>query len=205
MSTELLNLAQRREALEKGLQQFIHGTLLDSALRHWEQQYSMKPSFVLNRFLNDICTTEELRFYRKDMLKQVLYELSTLEKQELLRVEKPQEQEQEDELIAETISEAFLGFIESVMLTVKSTDQADFTQDVIEQLEEIGLAIAANAQINSASFVEFLPFTSYAKVLTSIYEVYCDFYGPMRADQVYAQTKLKIKANYPEVDLHQLL
>lgn len=202
MSTELLNLAQRREALEKGLQQFIHGTLLDSALRHWEQQYSMKPSFVLNRFLNDICTTEELRFYRKDMLKQVLYELSTLEKQELLRVEKTQEQEQEDELIAETISEAFLGFIESVMLTMKSTDQADFTQDVIEQLEEIGLA---NAQINSASFVEFLPFTSYAKVLTSIYEVYCDFYGPMRADQVYAQTKLKIKANYPEVDLHQLL
>ncbi|WP_180128637.1 MULTISPECIES: hypothetical protein [unclassified Acinetobacter] len=205
MSTELLNLAQRREALEKGLQQFIHGTLLDSALRHWEQQYSMKPSFVLNRFLNDICTTEELRFYRKDMLKQVLYELSTLEKQELLRGEKTQEQEQEDELIAETISEAFLGFIESVMLTMKSTDQADFTQDVIEQLEEIGLAIAANAQINSASFVEFLPFTSYAKVLTSIYEVYCDFYGPMRADQVYAQTKLKIKANYPEVDLHQLL
>ncbi|WP_257226298.1 MULTISPECIES: hypothetical protein [unclassified Acinetobacter] len=107
MSTELLNLAQRREALEKGLQQFIHGTLLDSALRHWEQQYSMKPSFVLNRFLNDICTTEELRFYRKDMLKQVLYELSTLEKQELLRVEKPQKQVQEDELIAETISEAF--------------------------------------------------------------------------------------------------
>ena len=205
MSTELLNLAQRREALEKGLQQFIHGTLLDSALRHWEQQYSMKPSFVLNRFLNDICTTEELRFYRKDMLKQVLYELSTLEKQELLGVEKPREQVQEDELIAETISEAFLGFIESVMLTVKSTDQADFTQDVIEQLEEIGLAIAANAQINSASFVEFLPLTSYTKVLTSIYEVYCDFYGPMRADQVYAQTKLKIKANYPEVDLHQLL
>ena len=205
MSTELLNLAQRREALEKGLQQFIHGTLLDSALRHWEQQYSMKPSFVLNRFLNDICTTEELRFYRKDMLKQVLYELSTLEKQELLRAEKPQEQVQEDELIAETISEAFLGFIESVMLTVKSTDQADFTQDVIQQLEEIGLAIAANAQINSASFVEFLPLTSYAKVLTSIYEVYCDFYGPMRADQVYAQIKLKIKANYPEVDLHQLL
>ena len=205
MSTELLNLAQRREALEKGLQQFIHGTLLDSALRHWEQQYSMKPSFVLNRFLNDICTTEELRFYRKDMLKQVLYELSTLEKQELLRAEKPQEQVQEDELIAETISEAFLGFIESVMLTVKSTDQADFTQDVIQQLEEIGLAIAANAQINSASFVEFLPLTSYAKVLASIYEVYCDFYGPMRADQVYAQIKLKIKANYPEVDLHQLL
>lgn len=205
MSTELLNLAQRREALEKGLQHFIHGTLLDSALRHWEQQYSMKPSFVLNRFLNDICTTEELRFYRKDMLKQVLYELSTLEKQELLRGKKPQEQEQDDELIAETISDAFLGFIESVMLTVKSTDQADFTQDVIEQLEEIGLAIAANAQINTASFVEFLPLTSYAKVLTSIYEVYCDFYGPMRADQVYAQTKLKIKANYPEVDLHQLV
>ncbi|WP_257226297.1 MULTISPECIES: hypothetical protein [unclassified Acinetobacter] len=91
------------------------------------------------------------------------------------------------------------------MLTVKSKDQADFIQDVIQQLEEIGLAIAANAQINTASFIEFLSLTSYAKVLTSIYEVYCDFYGPMRADQVYAQTKLKIKANYPEVDLHQLL
>ncbi|KAB0625372.1 hypothetical protein F7P75_10725 [Acinetobacter gandensis] len=205
MSTELLNLAQRREALEKGLQQYLQGNMLQGALLHWEQQYSMKPSFVLNRFLNDICTTEELRFYRKDMLKQVLYELSTLEKQALLRIEKPKENSQVEALVADSISDAFLAFTEAVLQNTKPVDVNDFNQEVIEQIEQMGLAVAANAQINTASFVEFLPLTSYAKVLTYIYEVFCEFYGPMRADQVYAQTKLKIKANFPEVDLHQLL
>lgn len=205
MSTELLNLAQRREALEKGLQQYLQGNMLQGALLHWEQQYSMKPSFVLNRFLNDICTTEELRFYRKDMLKQVLYELSTLEKQALLRIEKPKENVAVEVLVADTISDAFLAFTEAVLQSAKPEDVNDFNQEVIEQIEQMGLAVAAKAQINTPSFVEFLPLTSYAKVLTCIYEVFCEFYGPMRADQVYAQTKLKIKANFPEVDLHQLL
>lgn len=177
MSTELLNLAQRREALEKGLQQYLQGNMLQGALLHWEQQYSMKPSFVLNRFLNDICTTEELRFYRKDMLKQVLYELSTLEKQALLRIEKPKENEQFEALVADTISDAFLAFTDAVLQSTKLADVNDFNQEVIEQIEQMGLAVAANAQINTASFVEFLPLTSYAKVLTCIYEVFCEFYG----------------------------
>ncbi len=205
MTTELLNIAQRRSALEKGLEQFLDGSMLQGALQHWEQQYSTQPAFVLNRFLNDICTTDELRLYRKEMLKQVLFELSSLEKQVLMRSEQPQQQAKEVELISADISDAFLAFTNDVLQLVKTPDQADFRAEVITQLEEMGLAIAANAQINSASFVEFLPLTRYAQVLTSIYEVFCDFYGPMRADQVYAQTKLKIKANFPDVDLHQLL
>ena len=44
-----------------------------------------------------------------------------------------------------------------------------------------------------------------AFIITAVYEIFCEFYGPMRADQVYAESKLKIMSLYPVVVLHQLL
>ncbi|WP_425918819.1 hypothetical protein [Acinetobacter sp. TSRC1-2] len=67
------------------------------------------------------------------------------------------------------------------------------------------LVIVTYAKINQTTFVEFLLLTSYAQVITAIYECYWDFYGPVKADQVYTRVKMNIRAKYPDVDLHQLL
>ena len=40
---------------------------------------------------------------------------------------------------------------------------------------------------------------------TTSYECYCEFYGSVKAEQVYARVKNNIKAKYPDVNLHQLL
>ncbi len=69
MSTETLTILQKRQAIERGLSQYLQGTLLEQVLNHWEAKDGDRPSFVLNRFLSEICTTEELRYFRKDMLK----------------------------------------------------------------------------------------------------------------------------------------
>lgn len=68
MSTETLSILQKRQAIERGLSQYLPGTLLEQVLNHWEAKYGDQPSFVLNRFLSEICTTEELRYHRKDIL-----------------------------------------------------------------------------------------------------------------------------------------
>lgn len=91
------------------------------------------------------------------------------------------------------------------MLTVTVAELNDFNTEVKEQLQEMGLAIMSSAKINQAAFVEFLPLTRYAQVITAIYECYCEFYGPAKADQLYARVKTSIKTKYPDVDLHQLL
>jgi len=41
--------------------------------------------------------------------------------------------------------------------------------------------------------------------ITASDECYCEFYGPVKTDQVYARVKTNIQAKYPDVKLHQLL
>ena len=205
MSSEILNLMQRRQAIERGLQQYFNGTMLDRALAHWEQQYSGKPAFVLNRFLSEICTTEELRHSRKDMLRQVLQALSEMEKQELLQGVQQAKPAVEDELISVELIDAFSQFIAFVLDAVAVKDLTDFEQEIQQQLRQKGFGQHSNEALGSPEFAASLPISSYAFIITAVYEIFCEFYGPMRADQVYAQSKLKIKSLYPDVDLHQLL
>lgn len=202
MPNELLSVIQKKQAIERGLSHYMNGTALERVLNYWEQEYGDQPSFVLNRFLSEICNTDELRFYRKEMLKKVLSEMSAVEKQVLLEI-KPQPEP--EELISIAIADACLAFVDVVMLTVIATDLDDFNDEVKKQLQTMGLAIATSVKINDAAFIDVLPLTLYAQVITSIYECYCEFYGPAKADQVYARAKMEIKSKYPDVDLHQLL
>lgn len=208
MQTEVLSVAQKRRAIERGLSHFIESTKLEKVLNYWEEQYSDKPSFVLNRFLSEICYNDELRLYRKDMLKHVLSELSAVEKQVLLK-KKPDEKRVSSNLLEEAISfdisDAFLEFLQAIMQQVQTVDHMDFNHEVKQNLQEMGLAVQHSSSIDTTEFSEFLPITIYADVLTCVYQVFCEFYGPTRADSVYARIKQQIKSKYPEVDLHQLL
>ena len=202
MPNELLSVIQKKQAIERGLSHYMNGTVLERVLNYWEQEYGDQPSFVLNRFLSEICNTDELRFYRKEMLKKVLSEMSAIEKQVLLEI-KPQPEP--EELISIAIADACLALVNAVMLTVTAADLDDFNDEVKKQLQAMGLAIETSVKINDAAFIDVLPLTLYAQVITSIYECYCEFYGPAKADQVYARAKMEIKNKYPDVDLHQLL
>ena len=202
MPNELLSVIQKKQAIERGLSHYMNGTALERVLNYWEQEYGDQPSFVLNRFLSEICNTDELRFYRKEMLKKVLSEMSAVEKQVLLEIKPKPEPE---ELISIAIADACLALVDAVMLTVTATELDDFNDEVKKQLQAMGLAIETSVKINTAAFIDVLPLTLYAQVITIIYECYCEFYGPAKADQVYARAKMEIKSKYPDVDLHQLL
>ncbi len=207
MPNELLSVMQKKQAIERGLSPYMNGTVLERVLNYWEQEYGDQPSFVLNRFLSEICNTDELRFYRKEMLRQVLSEMAAVEKQVLLEI-KPLEIKQKPEpevLISIDMKDAFLALIDAVMLTVVATDLNDFNDEVKKQLQTMGLAIVTSVKLNDAAFIDFLPLSLYAQVITIIYECYCEFYGPAKADQLYARVKMEIKTQYPDVDLHQLL
>ena len=202
MPNELLSVIQKKQAIERGLSHYMNGTALERVLNYWEQEYGDQPSFVLNRFLSEICNTDELRFYRKEMLKKVLSEMSAVEKQVLLEIKPKPEPE---ELISIAIADACLALVDAVMLTVTATELDDFNDEVKKQLQAMCLAIETSVKINDAAFIDVLPLTLYAQVITIIYECYCEFYGPAKADQVYARAKMEIKSKYPDVDLHQLL
>lgn len=202
MPNELLTVMQKKQAIERGLSHYLQGTVLERVLSYWEQEYGDKPSFVLNRFMNDICNTDELRVHRKEMLKQVLCEMSAVEKQVLLDT---QPKVQMEVLISADFADAFFDLINGVLQTVARADLNDFNAEVKNHIQALGIAIEKSANLNDAAFAECLPLTSYAQVITASYECYCEFYGPSKADQVYARVKMDIKNKYPSVDLHHLL
>ncbi|TCB67492.1 hypothetical protein [Acinetobacter sp. ANC 4178] len=202
MPNELLTMGQKRTAIERGLSQYLTGIALERVLSYWEQEYGDKPSFVLNRFLSEVCNTDELRFYRKDMLRQVLFEISEVEKQVLLQV-KPQEKQ--EALVSGQLSDAFAQFVAYVVKGVVQLDFADFDQDVKQRLTDLGYVVVEQAAIHEVKFISDLPITSYSRVITTVYEVYCEFYGPSKADFVFARAKEQIKQQFMDVDLHQLI
>lgn len=100
---------------------------------------------------------------------------------------------------------SFFDLINGVLQTVARADLNDFNAEVKNHVQALGIAIEKSANLNDAAFAECLPLTSYAQVITASYECYCEFYGPSKADQVYARVKMDIKSKYPSVDLHHLL
>lgn len=202
MPNELLSIGQKRSAIERGLSQYLNGIALERVLSYWEKEYGDKPSFVLNRFLSEVCNTDELRFYRKDMLRQVLFEIAQVEKQVLLEV-KPQSKV--EALESTQLRDAFMQFVALLLKGVVPSDVSDFDQELKMRFSKMGYAVASHLAIHAHDFVSLLPVSSYAKALTVIYEVYCEFYGPTKADFIFARVKEQIKQQFMEVDLQQLI
>lgn len=202
-----LTIEQKKLAVEKGLAQFMPDTVLQRVLQYWESEYGNQPSFVLNRFLSEICTNDEMRLQRKDMLRQVLHEISVVEKQQRLKVKN-------DKSVAvpkqgEGGIDSFQAFYDFVMAILKSVARNDY----LEFVEEIQLKMKKHRSLAEYWYVvgsereslqQFSP-QNYAPMITVLYAIYCDFYGPIKADQLYAVIKNDIKQRYPEVDLKQFL
>lgn len=203
MNAEVLNLEQRRQAIQRGLQHYFQGPHLEQIVGYWEQEYSGQPAFVLNRFLSEICTTEELKQNRKDMLKQVLHELTILEKSEWIEFEDTDAVS----LNQKAQYQAYIEFGETVLDQVKLEDQKDFYRELAQQLVQDRILFQETSQKlqKSADLLSYVSSKLYAQAITSLYQVFCDFYGPQRSDQVYAQAKNLIKQKYPEANLQQLL
>lgn len=205
-----LSLLQKKQAIQRGLSPYFQDLMLEQVLQYWEMEYGDKPTFVLNRFLSEICNTDELKNNRKDILRTLLSELSDEEKQLL---EQPRISQQKSAALADDaqaltdhqLYSAFSMFVEQIVQTVESQHLQDFDGDIKGLLKEQKIQAAEVLLINHDGFNRQFLAEDYAKVLTTIYEVYCDFYGPSKADHIYARLKLKLKSQFPSVDLHRLL
>lgn len=203
MSSQLLSRTQKREAIGRGLSPYMNETALRQVLNYWEDEYGDQPPFVLNKFLTEICNTDELRFFKKDILKKVLGELSSIEKDVLLHPTK--DSTSNNVTLSKQTYDAFIFFVQELCATVPFKTFEEFNLDVYTALSQSKFELLTNSKINEKVFLDFIPVESYANFITALYEVYCEYFGPPKADYVYAQLKERIKQNYPSVDIHVLL
>jgi hypothetical protein len=204
MSTEVLNIEQKRQAISRGLDRYLEKTLLEQALVYWENCYGDQPAFVLNRFVNEICTTDELRCQRKDILRHVLGEITEAERHLRLEPKKITEQKHVQNSNFE-LKLAFERFLNHVLAQVQTADRLDFHKALKDGSKILGLQPHDHPEIQQRIFLDQISVAQYAAFLTMVYQHYCDFYGPTRADQIYARTKERIQSEYLHIDMHQLL
>ncbi|MBP6190316.1 MAG: hypothetical protein KA406_00570 [Acinetobacter sp.] len=201
-----LTIEQKKLAVEKGLAQFMPDIVLQRVLQYWESEYGRQPSFVLNRFLSEICTSDEMRLQRKDMLRQVLHEISVVEKQQRLKgkndksIVVPKQEHEVDSF------QAFYDFVMAILKSVTRKDYLEFVEEIQEKMKKHRLLAEYWYVVGSerASLLKIAP-QNYAVMITMLYSIYCDFYGPIKADQLYAVIKNEIKQRHPDVDLKQFL
>lgn len=201
-----LTIEQKKLAVEKGLAQFMPDIVLQRVLQYWESEYGRQPSFVLNRFLSEICTSDEMRLQRKDMLRQVLHEISVVEKQQRLKgkndksIVVPKQEHEADSF------QAFYDFVMAILKSVTQKDYLEFVEEIQEKMKKHRLLAEYWYVVGSerASLLKIAP-QNYAVMITMLYSIYCDFYGPIKADQLYAVIKNEIKQRHPDVDLKQFL
>ncbi len=101
--------------------------------------------------------------------------------------------------------DALTFFMQNICQAVKAVDVQEFEREVKTQLDALSIVIDRYQALDDRASLEALPMTQYAQVLTVCYENYCEFYGPAKADQLYAHVKRQVKERYPMVDMHRLI
>jgi hypothetical protein len=202
MTTEVLTRQQKRQAIARGLSQYLSHTALEKELRYWEEMYGDKPAFVLNRFVHDICQTEVLKRQRKEILRQVLYEMAEAERDAHHQTTASAQYKRK---ASNEGAGAFRLMLEIIMQHIVPNDVQDFETDIKLKMKQRNFSLGSAAQLNPYVYADLLSPSQYAAFLTLVYEMFCSFYGPVRADYVYARGKEQVKIQFPTFNLHELL
>ena len=71
-----LSLAVRKQAITSGLSIFLNGDDLKSAVDHWVQNYRDKPTFAIQRFVQDVVQTYQLENQRREITQNLITKLN---------------------------------------------------------------------------------------------------------------------------------
>lgn len=174
-----MDITHKRDVIESVLKDYFTPTQLESVMAYWELNYSREPAFVLQRFLKDVCTTDELKMSRAIILQALVTELN-----ELSVGQKAEEQ-------AVDVSSLALCFdvFTSDLLERAKNGQAKLYGKFSEQLgqqiqQQFQIAVETVQAWTAESSPLRLPDSDLPVVVSVIYELLCDWYGPVDADTI---------------------
>ena len=221
-----LSVAQKRQAVEEGLKPFLPDDYLQDILEFWELHYSHEPAFVLQRFLNEICTTASLKSQRSQMLQSVLLALSARERdnQPASKKTKPgkpvlRHAESLDmptrfkgDEHAQSLMQCFTALSQRLFKTAPAQIDRSlrlYLMDTIPKLKMSSDTIHA-LRLWTGTDME-LPPTSLLtiedmqQVINLIYSALCEYVGPVKADRQLSMAVRFLEENHPEWPIRQLL
>lgn len=221
-----LSVAQKRQAVEEGLKPFLPDDYLQDILEFWELNYSHEPAFVLQRFLNEICTTATLKSQRSQMLQSVLLALSARERDNQLASKKtkpgkPVLRRSESLDIptrfkgdehAQALMQCFTALSQRLFKTAPAQIDRSlrlYLMDTIPKLKMSSDTIHAlrlwTGTDMEAPPSSLLTIEDMEQVINLIYSALCEYVGPVKADRQLTMAVRFLEENHPEWPIRQLL
>lgn len=221
-----LSVAQKRQAVEEGLKPFLPDDYLQDILEFWELHYSHEPAFVLQRFLNEICTTATLKSQRSQMLQSVLLALSARERDNQLASKKTKPGKpvlrhaesldmptrfRGDEY-AQALMQCFTALSQRLFKTAPAQIDRSlrlYLMDTVPKLKMGSDSIHAlrlwTGTDMEAPPTSLLTIEDMQQVINLIYSALCEYVGPVKADRQLTMAVRFLEENHPEWPIRQLL
>lgn len=208
-------LKNRRRAIYTGLRPYFDDVELIAVVKLWEEKYSAKPKYAFTEFLSVICQNKSLKAQRTSILSSILAAVD-LPLNQLLP--DPFDENQEittkvNDVASTQINEVFAVFMQNLLQKVSESQEAGVRAFVVTHSEKLTIDLRRKAHLKGwlekkdASLSVNYDLATIRKVVNFSYVALCEYLGPVKTDQMLAQT---IKDTEPfakehAVNLHDFL
>jgi hypothetical protein len=209
-----LNFLKKRRAVEQALKPFMKGQALLNAVNLWEETYSHKPTFALQHFLRDLCDNTELASQRSKMLLSLVTALSAVpvenQPQKSFRL-RPERRTTRVEEKPSTDLMMFAAFVDGLIEYMGAGQATKVRLYLLDNL--VTLKITSQQrwvlqswlnQIDTIQGIE-LSLTTMQQVINLVYVALCEFFGPVKADEILQVVLHEVQKEFPDKKVNMLL
>ncbi len=185
-----MTIAQKRQAIAWALTPYLSHDNLESALSIWEHKYAHQPTFALQRFLSEFCTTATLAAQRSQILQSLIKALSHADGKPIRQFEEAKAAPQAPASSLPAVS-VFSRLVET-LLGLLPQDQAIKTRlYLLENLAKLRLPLMTQRDLQAWLSQQY-PIPASTRVDEEVlrhlvnlaYVVLCEYQGPVKADQL---------------------
>ncbi len=217
MGAMLMNHEQHSQLVRKILQNYMAGDDLSAALALWQRQYQHQTLDKLPFFVFEITTTASMRRAKKELEAKLCAALQQVQLVQdnppaQLKIVEAAKIEQAVSINAPVVDVQGLAFFLGQLLQAL---QAEDFQHVIEAVEiyireenlssdigqELLCWLVERRQLNGIAGDEMY----IRQVVTIMYSVLCDYWGPVKADRIMMQAIVQAEQRFPLLTLKQFL
>jgi hypothetical protein len=209
-----LNFLLKRRAVEEALKPFLKGQSLLNAVHLWEEKYSHKPTFALQNFLRDLCENTELAPHRSVMLQTLVAGLSALPDEKSFNKNtkmRPEKRTSFFDVNASTDLLMFAAFVDGLIDHMGAGQSTRVRLYILDNLGTLKVTshqrIALQSWLNRIDPIEGLELslTTMQQVINLVYVALCEFFGPVKADNILQSVLNRVQAEFPNKKVNRLL
>ncbi|CAG0995065.1 hypothetical protein MTYP_02505 [Methylophilaceae bacterium] len=198
-----MDLVHRRRAVYTGLRPFLDDLRLMQALELWQQEFSHKPTFALNVFVAQCCTTPELKERRGEILRAVIHAMDLpvgkLLPDPQINTKSVADMQADAEYELDSVTTVFVLLLTQMLGKYDAVSQGGIRNYLLENLGQIKADQFSIARLKdwlagySSNLAANFGIEQLQQLINLAYVSMCQYVGPVKADQLLAQSLREVE------------